>query len=74
LIIVRRHKANPGAKTPREVGALGFAAGISRMNRNVRKGTSSSVFNLLMINPCPSSIRRRANWPSPACLPSADCS
>lgn len=44
------HGQHPEGLTPRDVGALGFATEIGRMNRTTESETAS-VFNLLMIDP-----------------------
>ena len=44
------HEKHPEGRTPRDVGALGFASEIARINRSAQAKTSS-VFNLLMIDP-----------------------
>jgi hypothetical protein len=44
------HEQHPDGRSPRDVGALGFASEIAKMNRSAQARTSS-VFNLLMIDP-----------------------
>jgi hypothetical protein len=45
------HDRNPNVRSPRDIGALGFASDVARMNRISRPGITSSVFNLLTIDP-----------------------
>ncbi|MDO8937701.1 MAG: hypothetical protein Q7U98_00915 [Methylicorpusculum sp.] len=45
------HKQHPDARSPRDLGSLGFASEISHMNRGPKAGITSSVFNLLSIDP-----------------------
>ena len=48
------NEQHPGARTPRDVGALGFASEIQKMSRHTKTKQASgapSVFNLLMIDP-----------------------
>jgi hypothetical protein len=45
------HKQHPDARSPRDLGSLGFASEISQMNRGPKAGITSSVFNLLSIDP-----------------------
>jgi len=45
------HDQHPDALSPRDVGSLGFASEVSRMNRGSQQGITSSVFNLLTIDP-----------------------
>ena len=45
------HDQHPGVRSPRDIGALGFASDVARMNRSSRPGLTSSVFNLLAIDP-----------------------
>jgi len=44
------HEQHPEGRSPRDVGALGFASAVARMNRSAQSRTTS-VFNLLMIDP-----------------------
>lgn len=44
------HEKHPEGRSPRDVGALGFASEIAQMNRSAQ-ARPSSVFNLLMIDP-----------------------
>jgi hypothetical protein len=45
------HEQHPDGRSPRDVGSLGFAAEVARMNRSPKTGITSSVFNLLTIDP-----------------------
>ncbi|MDD5265944.1 MAG: hypothetical protein PHO08_02290 [Methylococcales bacterium] len=45
------HDQHPDGRSPRDVGSLGFAAEVARMNRSPKTGITSSVFNLLTIDP-----------------------
>lgn len=45
------HDRHPDGRSPRDVSSLGFAAEVARMNRRPREGMTSSVFNLLIIDP-----------------------
>ena len=45
------HDQHPDVRSPRDIGALGFASDVARMNRSSRSGITSSVFNLLAIDP-----------------------
>jgi hypothetical protein len=45
------HNQHPDARSPRDVGSLGFASEVARMNRGSQSGITSSVFNLLAIDP-----------------------
>ncbi|MBS3953907.1 MAG: hypothetical protein KGZ88_13240 [Methylomicrobium sp.] len=45
------HKQHPDVRSPRDLGSLGFASEISQMNRSPKAGITSSVFNLLAIDP-----------------------
>ena len=45
------HDQHPDVRSPRDIGALGFASDIAKMNRGSRPGITSSVFNLLAIDP-----------------------
>ncbi len=45
------HEQHPDVRSPRDIGALGFASDVAKMNRGSRPGITSSVFNLLTIDP-----------------------
>jgi hypothetical protein len=45
------HVQHPDARTPRDLGSLGFASEIAQMNRDPQTGITSSVFDLLSIDP-----------------------
>ncbi len=45
------HAQHPDGRSPRDVGSLGFASEVARMNRSSQRGLTSSVFNLLSIDP-----------------------
>lgn len=45
------HKQHPSMRSPRDLGSMGFASEIARMNRSAEQGITASVFNLLMIDP-----------------------
>ena len=45
------HDQHPDVRSPRDIGALGFASDVAKMNRGSRPGITSSVFNLLTIDP-----------------------
>jgi len=45
------HDQHPDVRSPRDIGALGFASDVARMNRSSQTGITSSVFNLLAIDP-----------------------
>jgi hypothetical protein len=45
------HKQHPSTRSPRDLGSMGFASEIARMNRNAEQGITASVFNLLVIDP-----------------------
>ena len=45
------HDQHPDVRSPRDIGALGFVSDVARMNRISRPGITSSVFNLLTIDP-----------------------
>ena len=45
------HDQHPDGRSPRDVGSLGFASEVARMNRSPKTGITSSVFNLLTIDP-----------------------
>jgi len=45
------HAQHPDGRSPRDVGSLGFAAEIARLNRGARSSATASVFNLLAIDP-----------------------
>ena len=45
------HDRHPDARSPRDVGSLGFASEVAQMNRGSLPGITSSVFNLLAIDP-----------------------
>lgn len=45
------HEQHPDARSPRDLGSLGFASEIARMKREPQPGITSSVFDLLSIDP-----------------------
>ena len=45
------HKQYPNARSPRDLGSLGFSSEIAQIHRSSRPGMTSSVFNLLSIDP-----------------------
>ncbi|MGZ8152545.1 MAG: hypothetical protein ACXW0Q_07010 [Methylovulum sp.] len=45
------HEQHPDVRSPRDLGSLGFSSDIARMNRSSQPGVTSSVFNLLAIDP-----------------------
>ena len=45
------HEQHPNVRSPRDLGSLGFASEVARMNRSPQPGITSSVFNLLAIDP-----------------------
>ncbi len=45
------HEQYPDGRSPSDVGSLGFAAEVGQMNRSAQQGMTSSVFNLLDIDP-----------------------
>lgn len=45
------HKQYPNARSPRDLGSLGFSSEIAQMNHSSQSGITSSVFNLLSIDP-----------------------
>jgi hypothetical protein len=45
------HDQHPDTRSPRDLGSMGFASEIARMNRSTQEGITASVFNLLMIDP-----------------------
>jgi hypothetical protein len=45
------HEQHPNVRSPRDLGSLGFASEIAQMNRSSQPGMTSSVFNLLAIDP-----------------------
>ena len=45
------HKQYPNARSPRDLGSLGFSSGITQIHHSSRPGMTSSVFNLLSIDP-----------------------
>ncbi|MEC4748116.1 hypothetical protein [Methylomicrobium sp. Wu6] len=45
------HEQHPNVRSPSDVGALGFASEVEQLNRSSRPGITSSVFNLLAIDP-----------------------
>ena len=49
--IIAWHEKHPNARSPSDLGALGFASEVSRMRRNPQTGITASVFNLLAIDP-----------------------
>jgi hypothetical protein len=65
------HEQHPDARTPRDLGSQGFASEIAQMNRDPQTGITSSVFDLLAIDPL--AYLDLANWLTLACLRSAAC-
>ncbi|TAK62972.1 hypothetical protein [Methylobacter sp.] len=45
------HEQHPNVRSPSDFGSLGFASEVAQSNRNSRPGITSSVFNLLSIDP-----------------------
>ncbi len=45
------HEQHPNVRSPRDLGSMGFASEIAPMNRSSQSGITSSVFNLLAIDP-----------------------
>jgi len=45
------HEQYPNVRTPRDLGSLGVSSEVARMNRSPQPGMTSSVFNLLAIDP-----------------------
>jgi len=45
------NEQHPNVRTPRDLGSLGFSSEVARMNRGPQPGMTSSVFNLLSIDP-----------------------
>jgi hypothetical protein len=45
------HEQHPNVRSPSDLGALGFASEIAQSNRSTKPGITSSVFNLLSIDP-----------------------
>ncbi len=45
------HERNPRARSPSDLGSLSFASEVAQINRSSRPGITSSVFNLLSIDP-----------------------
>ena len=45
------HEQHPNVRSPRDLGSLGFASEVAQMNRSSQSGITSSVFNLLAIDP-----------------------
>jgi hypothetical protein len=45
------NQQHPNVRTPSDLGSLGFASEVSQMNRSPQPGITSSVFNLLAIDP-----------------------
>ncbi|HEY8159865.1 MAG TPA: hypothetical protein VIF10_14290 [Methylobacter sp.] len=45
------HEQHPTVRSPSDTGALGFASEVAQSNRSSRPGITSSVFNLLSIDP-----------------------
>lgn len=45
------HEQHPNVRSPRDLGSMGFASEIAPMNRSSQSGITSSVFNLLSIDP-----------------------
>jgi hypothetical protein len=45
------HEQHPNVRSPRDLGSFGFASEVAEINRSSRPGITSSVFNLLVIDP-----------------------
>lgn len=45
------HDQHPNARSPSDIGSLGFASEVAQLNRSPQPGITSSVFNLLSIDP-----------------------
>lgn len=45
------HKQHPNVRSLNDLGSLGFSSEIAQMNRSPKQGITSSVFNLLAIDP-----------------------
>jgi hypothetical protein len=45
------HEQHPNVRSPRDPGSFGFASEVAEVNRSSRPGITSSVFNLLVIDP-----------------------
>jgi hypothetical protein len=45
------HRQHPSMRSPRDLGSMGFATEIARMNRSPQPGITTSVFNLVVIDP-----------------------
>ncbi len=45
------HAQHKDVRSPRDLGSLGFASEVAQMNRSPQAGLTSSVFNLLSIDP-----------------------
>jgi hypothetical protein len=45
------HEQHPNVRSPSDLGSMGFASEIAPMNRRSQSGITSSVFNLLSIDP-----------------------
>jgi hypothetical protein len=45
------HEQHPNVRSPGDIGALGFASEVAQLNRSPKSGITSSVFNLLAIDP-----------------------
>lgn len=45
------HEQHLNVRSPRDLGSLGFSSEVARMNRGSQPGMTSSVFNLLAIDP-----------------------
>jgi hypothetical protein len=45
------HEQHPSTRSPRDIGVMGFASEVAQMNRRTEQGITTSVFNLLVIDP-----------------------
>jgi hypothetical protein len=45
------HEQHPNVRSPSDIGSLGFASEVAQLNRSPQPGITSSVFNLLSIDP-----------------------
>ena len=45
------HDRHPEGRSPRDVGSLGFSSEVARVKRSPQPGVTTSVFNLLVIDP-----------------------
>jgi hypothetical protein len=45
------HEQHPNVRSPSDIGSLGFASEVAQLNRSPQSGITSSVFNLLSIDP-----------------------